>query len=136
MYWKNNILLILFFSILTIACSSQEKKETILSTDRQPVVAGSFYPDNPEALKTVLQSLFRSTLWTPAIFVGEFLILTPTFLTYTLYTQRFIGKTITFHERVPPSRQFRPRTRTPNHKLLQTCLPPCSAERFDLFNYQ
>ncbi|MGE0087960.1 MAG: AmmeMemoRadiSam system protein B [Bacteroidales bacterium] len=59
MCWKNNILLILFFSIITFACNSQDKKDSVLKSDRQPVVAGSFYPNDPKELKAELESLFN-----------------------------------------------------------------------------
>jgi MEMO1 family protein len=54
----NKFLLVFLFVVSTISCNSQDNKKSIISTDRQPVVAGSFYPDNPEALRTVLQSYF------------------------------------------------------------------------------
>ncbi|OFX85666.1 MAG: hypothetical protein A2W99_06215 [Bacteroidetes bacterium GWF2_33_16] len=54
----SRILLVFSFLIFTIACNSQESKREVPIIDRQPVVAGSFYSDNPEALKMVLQSLF------------------------------------------------------------------------------
>ena len=45
--------------ILVIDCKSQkDEPEQQVCTDREAVVAGSFYPDSPEALKSQLQSLF------------------------------------------------------------------------------
>ena len=53
----SKFMLLLSFLILVKACNSQNNKESI-SLDRNPVVAGSFYPENSDALKTMLQSLF------------------------------------------------------------------------------
>lgn len=54
-------LAILFFVLLTTDCNAQttksEKKQQEC-VDREPVVAGSFYPDKPESLKMMLESLF------------------------------------------------------------------------------
>ena len=54
--YKYLLVLILFF--LTMSCNSQENKKDVISVDRKPVVAGSFYPDNPDDLKSMLELLF------------------------------------------------------------------------------
>ncbi|HAN17113.1 MAG: hypothetical protein A2X13_05500 [Bacteroidetes bacterium GWC2_33_15] len=51
-------LLVLILFSLTMSCNSQENKKEPVSVDRQPVVAGSFYPDKPEELQSLLKSLF------------------------------------------------------------------------------
>lgn len=54
-------LIIVLFTILVIDCKSQKNElESKVCVDREPVVAGSFYPDSPEALKSRLESLFAS----------------------------------------------------------------------------
>jgi len=52
----NKCILVLVLILFSNSCNSQNNKEN--STDIQAVVAGSFYPDKPEELKTVLKSLF------------------------------------------------------------------------------
>ncbi|MGM0407792.1 MAG: AmmeMemoRadiSam system protein B, partial [Bacteroidota bacterium] len=62
--WLNNYaryLVVLFFVLLTTDCNSQttkSDKNQKNGVDREPVVAGSFYPDKPESLKMMLESLF------------------------------------------------------------------------------
>lgn len=49
--------LILLFIVISVDCSSQSAD----CIDRDPVVAGTFYPDNPEQLKGYLESLFAQS---------------------------------------------------------------------------
>jgi len=52
---------VLFFVLLTADCNSQTNKDDKKQQDcidREPVVAGSFYPDRPESLQVMLESLF------------------------------------------------------------------------------
>jgi len=54
-------LVVLFFVLLTADCNSQTNrsdKKHKDGVDRKPVVAGSFYPDKPESLQMMLESLF------------------------------------------------------------------------------
>lgn len=56
-------LIVILLITMVIECNSQSddfKNQTC--TDREPVVAGSFYPDNPVALKAQLESLFAQAL--------------------------------------------------------------------------
>jgi len=57
MYKVNTCILVIILILISNSCNSQNSNKTA-STDRQPVVAGSFYPDKPEELKTMLESLF------------------------------------------------------------------------------
>ena len=51
--------ILLFFAVLVVDCKSQTKEtEQSSCINREAVVAGSFYPDNADALKTQLASLF------------------------------------------------------------------------------
>ncbi|MBU8892371.1 MAG: AmmeMemoRadiSam system protein B [Bacteroidales bacterium] len=50
-------LLVIIFIVITIECNSQSDE----CIDREPVVAGSFYPENPAQLKTYLESLFAQS---------------------------------------------------------------------------
>lgn len=51
--------IILVLAILVVDCNSQTKNlDQSACVDREAVVAGSFYPDNPKALKIQLESLF------------------------------------------------------------------------------
>ncbi|MFO7843220.1 MAG: AmmeMemoRadiSam system protein B [Bacteroidales bacterium] len=64
MMWLNlftRYIPVLFFVFLTADCNSQTNKSDNKQqdcTDREPVVAGSFYPDRPESLQVMLESLF------------------------------------------------------------------------------
>ncbi len=50
-----------FLMTMVIECNSQSDDfNTQKCIDREPVVAGSFYPENPDALKSQLGSLFRN----------------------------------------------------------------------------
>jgi hypothetical protein len=54
-------LVVLCFVLLTADCNSQTTKDDEKyqdGTDRKPVVAGTFYPDKPESLRVMLESLF------------------------------------------------------------------------------
>ncbi len=54
-------LVVFFIVLLTTDCNAQtvkSDKNQQECIDREPVVAGSFYPDNPESLKMMLESLF------------------------------------------------------------------------------
>jgi len=51
------LLLILIFTVFSVECSSQSTD----CIDRNPVVAGSFYPENPEQLNGYLESLFAQS---------------------------------------------------------------------------
>ncbi|MGC9373862.1 MAG: AmmeMemoRadiSam system protein B [Bacteroidales bacterium] len=54
-------LVVLCFVLLTADCNSQTTKDDKKhqdGIDRKPVVAGSFYPDKPESLQKMLESLF------------------------------------------------------------------------------
>lgn len=57
-YYCKLIIVTLLFSLIIVQCNSQIKERGKACTDRQPVVAGSFYPDKPEALEIVLESMF------------------------------------------------------------------------------
>lgn len=55
-------LLLFFLGITVVYCNSQTKDTSQLKCiDRQSVVAGTFYPDNPEALKSQLELLFAKS---------------------------------------------------------------------------
>ncbi|MDY6800442.1 MAG: AmmeMemoRadiSam system protein B [Bacteroidota bacterium] len=54
-------LVVLFFVLSTTNCNAQTTTNGVKqqdAVDRKPVVAGSFYPDNPESLQMMLESLF------------------------------------------------------------------------------
>lgn len=57
-YYLKLVVVSLLLSFIVIRCNSQIKEKGKGCTDRQPVVAGSFYPDKPEALEVVLESMF------------------------------------------------------------------------------
>ena len=53
----------LIFVFLVVDCQSQTKEiEQSSCINREAVVAGSFYPDNPNALKKQLESLFAQSM--------------------------------------------------------------------------
>ncbi len=64
-------LILLLLSIIVVNCKSQvaDKNESAC-VDRDAIVAGSFYPDNPDALKAQLESLFAQA--EPARPAGEY----------------------------------------------------------------
>jgi len=51
------LLLVIIFTILSVECSSQSAD----CVDRDPVVAGSFYPENPVQLNAYLERLFAQS---------------------------------------------------------------------------
>ncbi|MFC2152486.1 AmmeMemoRadiSam system protein B [Bacteroidota bacterium] len=51
-------LIVLIFVVLVVECNSQSEDGQNKNCVRDPVVAGAFYPDNPTALKSQLESLF------------------------------------------------------------------------------
>ena len=54
---KNSVFIItIFFVLLFLNCSAQNKAKPVV---REPAVAGSFYPANPDQLKTQLSSFFQ-----------------------------------------------------------------------------
>lgn len=55
LFFRSMLIMGLTFSF-SQGCSSQEKPSGV---DRQPAVAGRFYPGDPSALRTTLQELFR-----------------------------------------------------------------------------
>ncbi len=57
---KNLTGFIYFVILFTISCNAQTKEELPLRSDRQPAVAGSFYPLDPKELISNLETYFKS----------------------------------------------------------------------------
>lgn len=58
--FKNSMGVFLFAAITLSSCQARTKEYTTVGTDRQPAVAGSFYPASPEALTKQLSAFFRA----------------------------------------------------------------------------
>ncbi|PLX17791.1 MAG: AmmeMemoRadiSam system protein B, partial [Marinilabiliales bacterium] len=55
-------LIIVLFTVLVIECNSQSEDQSFQKCDdREAVVAGTFYSDNPEILKSQLESFFEQS---------------------------------------------------------------------------
>ena len=58
------LLTVFLFTFLVVRCNSQTKDTALQKCiDREPVVAGAFYPENPKALTDMLESLFADAAY-------------------------------------------------------------------------